>query len=107
MRDYGLKLFAGIRDTTNVQQDALQSLLFPDVPIKPDQSLVLGDMEHDSYERPAKKTPIQIGLHGNEKIRKILLYNSLARPQEHLVQLRVNTSNVKVKDSDGKIVIIN
>ncbi|XP_050504122.1 alpha-mannosidase 2 [Diabrotica virgifera virgifera] len=101
MRDYGLKLFEGIRDTVNIQQNALQSLLFPDIPIKPDQNLVLSDIERESFEKLPRKTPLQIGTVGVNQSRRIIVYNSLSSPQEQVIQLRVNTSTVKVVDSDG------
>ncbi|KAJ8920908.1 hypothetical protein NQ315_015701 [Exocentrus adspersus] len=105
MRDYGLKLFESIRDTVNVQQSALQSLIFPNIPIKPGQSLVLSDIERESYEKLSHKTPIQVGPTGANQTRKILIYNSLSQPQEQVVQLRINTSNVKVTDSEGNDVV--
>ncbi|CAH1102433.1 unnamed protein product [Psylliodes chrysocephalus] len=105
MRDYGLKLFEGIRDTVTIQQNALQSLLFPEIPIKPDQSLVLSDLERESFEKLPRKTPIQVGPIGFNQSRKILVYNSLAAAQEQLIQVRVNTSNVKVTDNDGNPVL--
>ncbi|CAG9825584.1 unnamed protein product [Phaedon cochleariae] len=101
MRDYGLKLFEGIRDTMNIQQNALQSLFFPNIPLKSDQSMVLSDLERESYEKIPKKTPIQVGPIGTNQTRKILVYNSLSRTQEHVIQLRVNTSNIKVTDNEG------
>ncbi|XP_056646143.1 alpha-mannosidase 2 [Diorhabda sublineata] len=104
MRDYGLKLFEGIRDTINIQQNALQSLLFPDIPIKPDQSLILSDLERESFDKLPRKTPIQISPVGNSQSRRILVYNSLTSPQEQVIQIRVNTSNIKVTDSEGNNV---
>ncbi|XP_074027026.1 alpha-Mannosidase class II b [Leptinotarsa decemlineata] len=101
MRDYGLKLFEGLRDTTSIQQNSLQSLIFPNVPIKSGENLVLSDMERESFEKLPRKTPIQVGPVGTNQTRKVLLYNSLSHPQEHVIQLRVNTSNVKVTDSEG------
>lgn len=101
MRDYGMKLFEGIRDTVNIQQNALQSLVFPNIPIKPDQSLLLSDKERESYEKLPRKTPIQLGPVGANQTRKVMLYNSLAQAQDYLIQIRTNTSNVKVSDANG------
>jgi alpha-mannosidase len=101
MRDYGLKLFEGIRDTVSIQQNSLQSLLFPKIPIKPGESIVLSDLERDSYEKLPRKTPIPVW---TKQERKIVLYNSLAQPREQLVQVRTNTSNVKIVDSEGNDV---
>ncbi|KAJ8960726.1 hypothetical protein NQ318_020018 [Aromia moschata] len=105
MRDYGLKLFEGIRDTMSIQQNALQSLVFPGASIMPDRTLVLSDVEREAYEKLPRKTPIQVGPIGANQTRKVVVYNSLATPQEHVVQLRVNTSNVKVTDGDGNDVV--
>ncbi|CAG9863272.1 unnamed protein product [Phyllotreta striolata] len=105
MRDYGLKLFEGVRDTVNIQQNALQSLLFPGVPAIPDHNLILSDLERDSFEKQPRKTPIQISSSGVNRYRKILIYNSLAIPHEQLIQVRVNTSNVRVTDHEDKPVL--
>ncbi|XP_044752523.1 alpha-mannosidase 2 [Coccinella septempunctata] len=101
MRDYGLKLFEGIRDTIRIQQNALQSLLFPNIQIKSNQDLILSDMERESYDKMAKKFSITIG---PEQTRKVLLYNSLSQPQEHVIKLRTNTSNVKILDNENNDV---
>lgn len=98
MRDYGLKLFEGIRDTVSIQQNSLQSLLFPKLPLKAGESVVLSDLERDSYEKLPRKTPINLW---PKQERRIVLYNSLAQIREQLVQVRVNTSNVKVSDIQG------
>lgn len=105
MRDYGMKLFEGIRDTVSIQQNALQSLVFPDIPIKPDQSLLLSDKERESYEKLPRRTPIQLGPIGTNQTRKVMLYNSLAQLQEYLIQIRTNTSNVKVSDNSGHEIV--
>nr|CAI5837109.1 unnamed protein product [Callosobruchus analis] len=105
MRDYGLKLFEGIRDATSVQQNCIQSFLFPNVPIKPDHNLVLSDIERESYEKVPRKTVVQVGPMGVNHTRKVVLFNPHTKPEEHLVQLRVNTSNVKITDSDGNDVL--
>ncbi|KAG5878957.1 hypothetical protein JTB14_036539 [Gonioctena quinquepunctata] len=105
MRDYGLKLFEGLRDTTNIQQNALKSLVFPNIPIKSGQNLILSDLERESFEKLPKKTPLQIGSIGINQTQKVLIYNSLSRPQEHVIQLRVNTDNVKVTDSEGNDIL--
>lgn len=99
MRNYGLKLFKSIHDTVNIQQSAIQSMIFvDDIPLKPDRSLVLSDIERDSYEKLPKKTPIVIK---QGQTRQIVLFNSLAQPQDHLVQLRVASSEVTVVDNHG------
>ncbi|KAL3281492.1 hypothetical protein HHI36_004699 [Cryptolaemus montrouzieri] len=102
MRDYGLKLFEGIRDTIRIQQKALQSLIFPNVQIKANQDLILSDIERESYEKMAKKFSMTVG---PEQIRKVLLYNSLAQTQEHLIKLRTNTSDVKILDENNNDVL--
>ncbi|KAK9888622.1 hypothetical protein WA026_000851 [Henosepilachna vigintioctopunctata] len=102
MRDYGLKLFEGIRDTIRIQQNSLQSLLFPNIQIKSNQDLILSDIERESYEKMAKKFSITIS---PGQTRKILLYNSLAQSQEHLIKLRTNTSDVKIVDNDNNDVL--
>ncbi|CAG9768680.1 unnamed protein product [Ceutorhynchus assimilis] len=98
MKDYGIKLFESLRDTVNVQQLSLQALLFPKVHISKGQNLVLSDIERESYEKLPNKSNIQIG--PNQK-RKIVLFNSLAYPQEHVVTLTVNTTNLMVTDAKG------
>lgn len=105
MRDYGLKLFESLRDTTLIQQNSLQSLLFPNVPLKPDQTLVLSDIERESYEKLPRKTPIQLGPEEANLTKKIVVYNSLARHQEEVVKLRTSTSNVKVTDEHGNDIM--
>lgn len=102
MRDYGLKLFEGIRDSVIIQQNALKSLMFPNMRIKSNQELILSDLERDSYEKLPKKWPITVG---ENQIRKILLYNSLAQHQEHLIKIRTNTSDVKVLDPNDLDII--
>ncbi|XP_066258690.1 alpha-mannosidase 2 [Euwallacea similis] len=98
MKDYGIKLFESLRDTVKVQQLALQSLLFPKVHITKGQNLVLSDVERESYDKLPNKSNIQIGL--NQK-RKVVIFNSLAYPQEHVVSFTVNTTNIVVTDAVG------
>ncbi|XP_060518820.1 alpha-mannosidase 2 [Cylas formicarius] len=102
MKDYGIRLFEALRDTTNIRQHALQSLLFPNLPIKKDQNLVLSDVERDSFDKIPNKTNIQIA---PKQSRKILLFNPLSYPQEHVIVLTVNTTNVKVTDHNGSDVL--
>lgn len=103
MRDYGLRLFDGIRDTIRIQQNALQSLMYPKMPIKPDVNLLLNDVEYESFDKLPAKTPILLG--PADRKRKIVLYNSLAQEHEYLVNVLANTSNVKVTDEFDKDVI--
>lgn len=98
MKDYGIKLFESLRDTVNVQQLALQSLLFPKVHVTKGQNLVLSDVERESYEKLPYKSTIQIG--PNQK-KKVVLFNSLAQPQEYQISLIINTTNVIVTDATG------
>ncbi|KAF7278990.1 hypothetical protein GWI33_007795 [Rhynchophorus ferrugineus] len=98
MKDYGIKLFEALRDTVNIQQNSLQSLLFPKVHIAKGHNLVLSDVERESYEKIPNKSKIQIG---EKQKRKITVFNSLAYPQEHVITLTVNTTDVKVTDSKG------
>lgn len=103
MRDYGLKLFESIHSTINVQQNAIQSLIFMNSPLpKPDRSLLLNDIERDSYEKLPRKTPIIIK---EGETRQIVVFNSLAQPQDYLVQIRVTTPNVEVIDHLGKRIL--
>ncbi|XP_050294969.1 alpha-mannosidase 2 isoform X2 [Anthonomus grandis grandis] len=101
MKDYGIKLFESLRDTANIQQMALQTLLFPKTHLGKDQSLILSDIERESYEKLPNKSTIQIG---PNKKRKIVLFNSLTYPQEHVITLIVNTTNVHVTDAQGNQV---
>lgn len=102
MRDYALKLFESIRSTINIQQNALQSLIFSDTSNSElDHNLLFSDIERDSYEKPPRKIPIIIK---KEQNRQIVLFNSLAQPQDHLVQIRVCTPDVLVLDPHGKTV---
>lgn len=105
MRDYGLKLFESLRDTRVIQQNSIQSLLFPNVPLKPDQTLVLSDLERESYDKLPRKTPIQLGPDDANSSRKIMIYNSLTRNQEEIIKLRVSTGNVKVTDEQGNDIM--
>lgn len=98
MRDYGLKLFESLRDTESIQQDAIQSLLLNDtLPASSEQmrNVILSDLERESYERLPKKLPVVV-----ENKRRIILFNSLAQPQDHVVNVRISTFNMKVLDSN-------
>lgn len=101
MRDYGLKLFEGIRDTINIQQNAIQSVAFEEVTPQPDRSYLLSDVERDSFEKLPKKIPIVVK---KEQNRQIVFFNSLAQPQDHVVNMRVNTPEVLVFDQHGHSV---
>lgn len=102
MRDYALKLFDSIQSTINIQQNALQSLIFVEnTSSEPDHNFLLSDIERDSYEKPPRKIPITLK---KEQSRQIVLFNSLAQPQDHLVQLRVTTPEVLVFDPHGNPV---
>lgn len=98
MKDYGIKLFEALRDTVSIQQNSLQSLLFPKVHVSKDNNLVLSDLERESYDKLPNKSNIQIG--GKQK-RKIVVFNPLAYFQEYVITLTVNTTNIKVTDSSG------
>lgn len=102
MRDYGLKLFDSVHDTINIQQNAIQSLIFnargqPNA----DKNLLLSDVERDSYEKLPRKTPIVVK---ENETRQIVLFNSLAQHQDYFIQVRVTSTNVKLIDSSGKLV---
>lgn len=102
MRDYASKLFESIHNTVNIQQNALQSLMFVEnANLEADHSFLLSDVERDSYEKPPRKIPIVVK---KEQSRQIVLFNSLAQPQEHLVQLRVTSADVVVFDAHGNPV---
>lgn len=100
MRDYALKLFESIHSTINIQQNALQGLIFVENP-NSDHSFLLSDIERDSYEKPPRKIPIVVK---KDQSRQIVLFNSLAQPQDHLVQVRVSTPEVLVFDPHGNPV---
>lgn len=104
MRDYGLKLFESLRDTESIQQDAIQSLLLNDtLPSTVDQTknIIVSDLERESYEKLPKKLPITI-----EDERKVVLFNSLVHSQDHVVELRVSSLNIRVLDSNRDEVLI-
>uniref|UniRef100_A0AAR5QIW8 Alpha-mannosidase n=2 Tax=Dendroctonus ponderosae TaxID=77166 RepID=A0AAR5QIW8_DENPD len=98
MKDYGIKLFESLRDTVKVQEASLQALLFPKVHIAKGQNLILSDIERESYDKLPNKSNIQIG--PGQK-RRVVLFNSLAYPQEHLVSFTVNTTSLMVTDENG------
>lgn len=103
MHDYGLRLFDALRSTANVQQNAIQSLMFGNVStFRPDQGIVLQDVERDSYQRLARKTPIVLS---PGKSRHIILYNSLAQPQDYFVEVHTTTTKVKVLDERGQEIV--
>lgn len=103
MRDYALKLFESNRFTINAQQNAIQSLIFSDTSSSElNHNSLLSDIERDSYEKPPRKIPIVMKKDQN---RQIVLFNSLAQPQDHLVQIRISTPEVSVIDPYGKPVI--
>ncbi|KAI4465181.1 alpha-mannosidase [Holotrichia oblita] len=102
MRDYGLKLFESIHATISIQQNALQSLLFGNKTRKPNENIILSDVEMESYDKLPKQTILSIE---KDFPRQIILFNSLAQTQEHLVQLRVTTQHIKVTDKDGNPVL--
>lgn len=104
MRDYGLKLFESLRDTESIQQDAIQSLLLNDtLPSTVDQTknIIVSDLERESYEKLPKKLPITV-----EDERKVVLFNSLVHTQDHIVELRVSSLNIRVLDSNRDEVLI-
>nr|XP_022907200.1 alpha-mannosidase 2 [Onthophagus taurus] len=103
MRDYGLKLFESIHDTVKLQQLCLESLLFGGYQKKPNKNAILSDIEIDSYEKLPKKTIINVG---KDLIKRLVLFNSLAQDQEHIVQVRITSPKVKVTDEHGKEVLI-
>ncbi|KAK5646364.1 hypothetical protein RI129_004828 [Pyrocoelia pectoralis] len=102
MRDYGLKMFASLRDAVSVQQFAIQTLMTNALEKGPEENVIISDIEQDTYEKMSKKTTIQME---PGKTKQIVLYNSLAQPRDNLVQVRVSTTHVKVLDSEGKPVI--
>ncbi|KAL1513431.1 hypothetical protein ABEB36_002843 [Hypothenemus hampei] len=102
MKDYGIKLFESLRDTVKVQQVSLQTLLFPKQHITKGQNLILSDIEREAYDKLPNQTIIQIGI--NQK-RKIVVFNSLSYPQEHIVSLTVSTANIKVTNADGTDIV--
>lgn len=103
MRDYGLKLFESLRDTEAIQQDSIQSLLLNDTILSSSEqmkNIILSDLERESYERLPKKLPIVV-----ENKRKVILFNSLAQTQDHMVNIRVSTYKLKVLDPNNNEVI--
>ncbi|XP_017770646.1 PREDICTED: alpha-mannosidase 2 [Nicrophorus vespilloides] len=102
MRDYGLKLFESLRDTVKIQQNALQSLMLTN-PIKSERNVVLSDLERDSYEKLPKKTIIVLE---TGKSRKIILFNSQTERQDQYIQLRVNSPDVRVLNSNNEEIQI-
>lgn len=104
MRDYGLKLFDSLRDTSKIQQNTLQSMLFPKSTPggsagKQDKLIIISDVERDAYDKLPKKSVINI----NKKLpRQLIIYSAVSHVQDHLIQVRVDSPYVTVTDSSGK-----
>ncbi|PBC30128.1 Alpha-mannosidase [Apis cerana cerana] len=94
MKDYALKLFESISDTTSLQSFAIQSLAGS--PSKPNSVYVLAESDRDSYEKLPKKIPI--GINGQET-KKIVLFNPLAQPRHEVISLKVTSYKIRVLDT--------
>lgn len=104
MRDYGLKLFESLRDTESIQLDAIHSLLLNDTVLSTSErmkDIIMTDLERESYEKLPKKLPLNL----SENRKQIIIFNSLAQEQDHVVQFRVTTLNVKILDSNFKDIV--
>lgn len=113
MKDYALKLFESITDMTSLQSFAIQSLLmkssaqatelsetpYPAITtLKSNQisaAYVSSESDRDSYEKLAKKIPINLS---ENEVKKVLLFNSLAQPRQEVVSVKVTTPKVRVLD---------
>ncbi|KOX75617.1 Alpha-mannosidase 2 [Melipona quadrifasciata] len=93
MKDYALKLFESISDTTSLQSFAIQSLAGSTS--KPNSVYVLAESDRDSYEKLPKKIPI--GINGQET-KKIVLFNPLAQPRQEVISLKITSYKIRVLD---------
>lgn len=93
MKDYALKLFESISDTTSLQSFAIQSLAA--TTNKPNSVYVLAESDRDSYEKLPKKIPINMN---DQETRKIVLFNPLAQPRQEVISLKVTSYKVRVLD---------
>ncbi|XP_076235617.1 alpha-Mannosidase class II b [Calliopsis andreniformis] len=93
MKDYALKLFESISDTTSLQSFAIQSLA--GATNKPNSVYVLSESDRDSYEKLPKKIPI--GISGQET-KKIVLFNPLAQHRQEVISLKVTSYKIRVLD---------
>lgn len=106
MRDYGLKLFDSLRDTNKIQQNTLQSMLFPKITPggsagKQDKLIIISDLERDAYDKLPKKSVININ---RKKSRQLIIYSAVSHLQDHLIQVRVDSPYITITDSSGKII---
>ena len=103
MKDYALKLFESISDTTSLQSFAIQSLAATEVKANStaSQVYVLSESDRDSYEKLPKKIPININ---NRETKRIVLFNSLAQPRQEVISLKLSTYRIRVLDSQKNVI---
>ncbi|XP_076230579.1 alpha-Mannosidase class II b isoform X2 [Nomia melanderi] len=93
MKDYALKLFESISDTTSLQSFVIQSLA--GTTSKQNSVYVLAESDRDSYEKLPKKIPIGVG---SQETKKIVLFNPLAQPRQEVISLKVTSYRIRVLD---------
>lgn len=102
MRDYGARLFESIRDSVQLQETTIESLM-QSKPSADKYHIIVSELERDSYNRLPKKTPITV--HPDKPV-DVILFNSLAQDRLELIILRTKTPNLKVFDNYGNEVKI-
>ncbi len=97
MLDYGNKLLEAYQLGKQVQMNAIETILYG----KADGGKLGTDLEFDGFGEQPRQISISFE---NEPIKKVVLYNTLARQRFQIVTLVVNTQYVEVVGPSGEYI---
>lgn len=97
--DYGNKLLEAYRFSEKVQMNSIETILYG----KSNQEKLITDLELDGFGENSRQIPIL--LNGSSDIKRVVIFNNLARHRYHVVKVVVNTPNVQVVGPSGEFVL--
>ncbi|CAG9782034.1 unnamed protein product [Diatraea saccharalis] len=93
MYDYGTKLFTSIYHCIRLQEAALTAIMLPNENLHA-QSILQSESEWETYGKPVKKLHVS---HIDKK--KVVIFNPLAETRTEVINVRSNTTNIRVFDN--------
>lgn len=92
MYDYGSKLFASLYHSIRIQEAALAIVTLPNSSLH-SQNILQSETEFETYGKPPRKLKLMFF----DK-KKLILFNPLAQVRTEVINVRTNTTNVRVLD---------
>jgi hypothetical protein len=96
MLDYGNKLLEALQLSEKVQMNSIETILYG----KADMGKLMTDVEIDGFGEPSRQIPVVF--ESPSGIKKIVIYNNLARQRYQVIKLVVTHPNIEVFGPSGE-----